>query len=809
MTPPRASRSKSHVTGANPAPLPVHSDSCQGAAGTSGASLDFMSKVPSPIGDVPRLFQWLYQLGLPLRPSASQSMAAPLAILSSQTLELLSAEVMPPPQGVLKKVSPTGGVGGFLDNIPLSQRIAPVLPKEAEEPVAAGNIGSVSDGGDISPLEASDTEDDDSDDDDIQALDILISYVLPPINYMKPPAAEVAAAAAAIAASTTGGAPIITPAAGPSSSHLEAIEHDLEQVPPCLVGRLRKARFGLAEMMHKLAETLCLSCGNIVQPSTTTKRRKCRHEHWKNCQDYPEEHTWVAGQPEYCEEEEEVRALIWAQANEWPEAAEEDYYVEEDEALRIRQLSWDLKDGRLWKVMEDHGLCYLGFMWGRMPHTSYRSNLTSGDAGPSPHHPAPLAAFVITPRDSLILQEHITQFQNGSPSACANIIEKLIPELYQLRPPNTPFDKKDAGKKIQKWFYNHYIRPQCQYTKFTHKWSSRSVFYQLNRDEVLELARETSGMDPGAPGFLGALQDATTVLWNTLDADDQEDYAQAAKEWSQDAPPTHIQSRMASSLRKQIVQDFQRQLFKTCGICTLVLSAYKIEDNDLSIGLDDVESALDDGISFLNFCPDWKTAPLWEQWTQFGINCFSQVDDPLEEDPVEVLAKPDRSKTITTKIPISMDMSGCPKLPTVTMLDGYKTKVVQSMLREYCTAHMRFITGRKNKVIPWGSLIGEIFRLLDHWRDRQDQGHVPLTWVPSCPAFQEGQPSQCLQKIRETVVAMQPLEADEEVFVLPHSNEIDEEEDEADPGNTGAVEEPLPVVDAFQVEPGVYLIHII
>ncbi|KAF8261343.1 hypothetical protein EI94DRAFT_1705592 [Lactarius quietus] len=644
MTPPRASRSKSHVTGANPAPLPVHSDSCQGAAGTSSASLDFMSKVPSPIGDVPRLFQWLYQLGLPLRksdpfqvytsrPSASQSMAAPLAILSSQTLELLSAEVMPPPQGVLKKVSPTGGVGGFLDNIPLSQRIAPVLPEEVEEPVAAGNIGSVSDGGDISPLEASDTEDDNSDDDDIQALDILISYdpyehgtscvhpmcvpsssgpppsVLPPINYMKPPAAEVAAAAAAIAASTTGGAPIITPAAGPSSSHLEAIEHDLEQVPPRLVGRLRKAR----------------------------------HEHWKNCQDYPEEHTWVAGQPEYCEEEEEVRALVWAQADEWPEAAEEDYYVEEDEVLRIRQLSWDFKDGRFWKVMEDHGrhevgcgipiaegLCYLGFMWGRMPHfelsfitvLEYYKYLAGFARPPDDQY----TTCSLHAMDSLILQEHITQFQNGSPSACANIIEKLIPELYQLRPPNTPFDKKDAGK-----------------------WSSRSAFYQLNRDEVLELARETSGMDPGAPGFLGALQDATTVLWNTLDADDQEDYAQAAKEWSQDAPPTHVQSRMASSLRKQIVQDFQRQLFKTCGIHTLVLSAYKIEDNDLSIGLDDVESVLDDGISFLNFCPDWKTAPLWEQWTQFGINCFSQG----------------------------------------------------------------FITGRKNQVIPWGSLVND-----------------PLTWIP-------------------------------------------------------------------------------
>ncbi|KAF8268969.1 hypothetical protein EI94DRAFT_1699846 [Lactarius quietus] len=230
-------------------------------------------------------------------------------------------------------------------------------------------------------------------------------------------------------------------------------------------------------------------------------------------------------------------------------------------------------------------------------------------------------------------QEHITQFQNGNPGARANIIEK------------------DAGKKIQKWFYNHYLYPQCQYTKFTCKWSSHSAFYQLNRDEVLELARETSGMDLGAPGFLDTFQDATT-----------QDYAQAAKEWSQDTPPTHVQSSII------LVQ-----------VDHLGLSEAAVQDM-----WDDIESVLDDGISFLKFCPDWKTALLWEQWSQFGINCFSQG----------------------------------------------------------------FITGKKNQVIPWGAL---------------------------------------------------PLESNEEVFVLSHSNEIDEE-DEADPGNTGAVEEPLPVVvDAFQV----------
>jgi hypothetical protein len=69
------------------------------------------------------------------------------------------------------------------------------------------------------------------------------------------------------------------------------------------------------------------------------------------------------------------------------------------------------------------------------------------------------------------------------------------------------------------------------------------MFHHFNHDEVLRLATEVSGTEPGHPGFLGAFQDALTTLWNELSPDDQEEYAQAAKEWSEDAPPSHIQSR--------------------------------------------------------------------------------------------------------------------------------------------------------------------------------------------------------------------------------------------------------------------------
>jgi hypothetical protein len=57
------------------------------------------------------------------------------------------------------------------------------------------------------------------------------------------------------------------------------------------------------------------------------------------------------------------------------------------------------------------------------------------------------------------------------------------------------------------------------------------------------LATEMSGKEPGSPGFLGALQDATTVLLDDLSPEDLEEYAQAARDWSAVAPPPQIQAR--------------------------------------------------------------------------------------------------------------------------------------------------------------------------------------------------------------------------------------------------------------------------
>jgi hypothetical protein len=42
---------------------------------------------------------------------------------------------------------------------------------------------------------------------------------------------------------------------------------------------------------------------------------------------------------------------------------------------------------------------------------------------------------------------------------------------------------------------------------------------------------------------------------------------------------------MATSIRRQIIRDFQSQLFKTCGIRSLVLTAYEGDDKQLKVAL--------------------------------------------------------------------------------------------------------------------------------------------------------------------------------------------------------------------------------
>ena len=98
-------------------------------------------------------------------------------------------------------------------------------------------------------------------------------------------------------------------------------------------------------------------------------------------------------------------------------------------------------------------------------------------------------------------------------------------------------------QKIQKWFYNHYARPERQYIKFIRRWSARNTYFHMCRDEVMMEAEEMSGSLPGSQAFLGSLQDATTKLWKRLTPGVQQIYVHLAKKWSDEPPPPNIQAR--------------------------------------------------------------------------------------------------------------------------------------------------------------------------------------------------------------------------------------------------------------------------
>ncbi|KAH8984884.1 hypothetical protein EDB86DRAFT_2833346 [Lactarius hatsudake] len=298
--------------------------------------------------------------------------------------------------------------------------------------------------------------------------------------------------------------------------------------------------------------------------------------------------------------------------------------------------------------------------------------------------------FSVTPQDASILKRYVEEFQKADTETRKTILEKAMGELYATRPPNATFDKKEAKRKIRTWFYNHYSHPHRQLIKFTWKWSARNAFYHENKEEVMELAKKMSGGIPGSQAFLGALQDAMTSLWRELSSEGQEPYVEIAKEWSEDKPPRDVQAKMAqAAFRGRIVRDFQTQLFKTCGMRSIVLVAYADKDGKPRAAMDDWNKVLDDGMSFSDFCPNWRNAMIWQEWMKYCRTSFA----PDLDQSITI----GRSKTLKTKVKLITDADGEPEIPSVTLEDGYSTKVVQTALRDYCHAHILRVHLRKEE----------------------------------------------------------------------------------------------------------------
>jgi hypothetical protein len=139
-----------------------------------------------------------------------------------------------------------------------------------------------------------------------------------------------------------------------------------------------------------------------------------------------------------------------------------------------------------------------------------------------------------------------------------------------------------------------------------------------------------------------------------------------------------------------------------------------------------------------------------------------------------------------------------------------------------------FISGKAKQLIPWGAVeasqyawiskecipdgfkwkdpshikIGEVWRLLYHWRDRQDQGLDPLIWLPTCPVLQGIKGRSKQGRNLRLLTDIQPQDSEEEIFDLPaggDSDEVDEESDEHCDANKSADDSP---VEGYSSEDG-------
>ena len=102
------------------------------------------------------------------------------------------------------------------------------------------------------------------------------------------------------------------------------------------------------------------------------------------------------------------------------------------------------------------------------------------------------------------------------------------------------------------------------------------------------------------------------------------------------------------------------------------------------------------GIAFSGFAQIGRMQSFGKNESNLRLSAFPKVNHvPItshnligHSDPSPLPVQQDHSRTLKTRIPIAKQPSRQPTLPSTTMSDGYGTKVVQSMLREYCIAHI-------------------------------------------------------------------------------------------------------------------------
>ncbi|KAF8261683.1 hypothetical protein EI94DRAFT_1888976 [Lactarius quietus] len=228
-----------------------------------------------------------------------------------------------------------------------------------------------------------------------------------------------------------------------------------------------------------------------------------------------------------------------------------------------------------------------------------------------------------------------------------------------------------------------------------------------------------------------------------------------AKEWSEDRLLKDIQAKMAGA-------DTGIRWFGTSRPnCSKPVISYADKSGNVHACIephirDAWNKDIYNGQAFSKLCPNWREAWLWKEWMKYVSACFETKLTPS-------LFR--HSKTNKNPITITADSNGKSDVPSVTLANGYQTKTIQTALQHYCMAHIKYTSGKKNATISWSKLandlddwiveecypenfawadlsklrVAQVFQLLDHWRQHEDNGLSPLIWNSSCEVLDGGE----------------------------------------------------------------------
>jgi hypothetical protein len=145
--------------------------------------------------------------------------------------------------------------------------------------------------------------------------------------------------------------------------------------------------------------------------------------------------------------------------------------------------------------------------------TEYHSDTLTGDSARSDADlgDAVNIGFTITPQDAQILEYYIEEFNGGDISSRTALYDKIMGELYRLRPVNTPFDKKDARVV---WHSYSMVQSACVLILCYRKYKSGSIIASFTPG-VHTSSLPASGR-VGMPSINSIVMRCRSMRWQSL-----------------------------------------------------------------------------------------------------------------------------------------------------------------------------------------------------------------------------------------------------------------------------------------------------